>query len=133
MAYKIRDAVFETNSSMNHSFSIHIGDYKTIVCYDEYERDDVYLEESDISEILDNLPIGMLENAVAWRKEQAKKEQKRQELQDKEDELWRKLHDNCRDCVGNGCDDCRGYDIKKTNDDLRRQIEQIQNERAKLY
>lgn len=129
----IRVGAFETNSSNYHSFSIHIGDYKTITCYDEYERDDVYLEESDIDDILEYLPLERLENAVECKKHQLEIEEKYQELNDKEDELWRQLHDNCRDCKGNGCDDCRGCDIKKTNDDLRRQIEQVQNERAKLY
>ena len=57
---QIRNCVFETNSSMTHSFTIHIGDYKEITCYDEYERDDVYLEESDIDEILSSIPTERL-------------------------------------------------------------------------
>lgn len=66
----VRVGAFETNSSNYHSFTIHIGDYTTVTCYDEYERDDVYLENSDIDEILYGLPIEHLEEVIKIRKEQ---------------------------------------------------------------
>lgn len=131
--YNIRVGAFETNSSNYHSFSIHIGDYKTITCYDEYERDDVYLEEGDVDEILDNIPIEKLENAIAYRKNKVEREKKYEELENQANAIWRQIHDNCRDCRGNGCDDCRDCDIKKTNDELRRQLDKIEVEERKLF
>ena len=64
----IRVGAFETNSSNYHSFTIHVGDYMDIVCYDEYERDDIYLQYDDLYEILDHTPLNMLEDAAERKK-----------------------------------------------------------------
>lgn len=63
-----RRGVFETNSSNNHSYTIHIGDYTSITCYSEYKQDDVYLDESNVDEILEYLPTERLEEELKRRK-----------------------------------------------------------------
>ena len=66
--FNIRIGAFETSSSNYHSFTIHIGDYMDIVCYDEYERDNIYFKYDDLYEILDHTPINMLEYAIDRKK-----------------------------------------------------------------
>lgn len=73
--FNIRIGAFETNSSNYHSFVIHIGNYDQISIDCEYEREDVWLEPEDIDDILDNLPIERLENALKRRQEWSKTEQ----------------------------------------------------------
>ena len=132
---EIRNSVFETNSSSTHSYTIHIGSgyyEEKIHCYSGESHDDVYLEDGDIDEILDYLPIERLEEAIKWKKEKLERDKKLEELNKEEDRVWREIHENCQDCVGNGCDDCRGCETKKINDELRRQLENIENEKLKL-
>lgn len=88
---RIRYSVFETNSSNTHSFTIHIGRFGEIHCYDEYERDDIYLEEEDIDSILDYLPTERIEEYL--------KEKKKADEQDK---LWSEyfaICDECKNCI----------------------------------
>lgn len=67
---KLRNSIFETNSSATHSFSVNVEDYTSIVCYSEEERDDVYLSNADIREILSSLPTEMLESELLKRSKQ---------------------------------------------------------------
>lgn len=66
---KVRKSIFETNSSTTHSYTIHVGNYTDVRCYDEYEHEDIDLDDSDICEILYALPIEYLENIIKQRKE----------------------------------------------------------------
>ena len=66
---RLRSSIFETNSSTTHSYTIHVGSYTDIKCYDEYEREDIDLDNSDILEILYALPIEYIENILKLRKE----------------------------------------------------------------
>ena len=89
--YNIRIGAFETNSSNYHSFVIHIGDNVNIDVDCEYEQDDVWLNESDVDEILYHLPIERLEEVIKQRKEQ-----------DTEQELWEEyfsICDQCKNCL----------------------------------
>ena len=65
---KTRKGVFETNSSNNHSYAIYVGDYTSITCHSECEQDDIYLDEEEISEILEALPTERLEEELRRRK-----------------------------------------------------------------
>lgn len=67
--YNIRVGAFETNSSNYHSFVIHIGRYDQIFVESEYEQEDIWLEESDVDEILYHVPIERLEQIIKIRKE----------------------------------------------------------------
>ena len=67
---KLRNNIFETNSSATHSFSVVVEDYTSIVCYSEEEQDDVYLSDEDIREILSSLPTEMLESELLKRSRQ---------------------------------------------------------------
>ena len=67
---KLRNNIFETNSSATHSFSVIVGEYTSIVCYSEEEQDDVYLSNADIREILSDLPTEMLESELLKRSKQ---------------------------------------------------------------
>ena len=67
---RLRNSVFETNSSATHSFSVILGDYTSVICYSEEEREDVYLSNADIREILSSLPTEMLESELLKRSKQ---------------------------------------------------------------
>lgn len=69
MAKQVRRSIFETNSSATHAYTIYAGGYTSFTRYSEEEDpDDVYLDECDIDEILDNLPISKLEEVLKRRK-----------------------------------------------------------------
>lgn len=58
---KARLGIFETNSSATHAFSIVFGDGHCITSYSENEdQDDIYLDESDIDDILRCIPTERL-------------------------------------------------------------------------
>ena len=64
-----RTSVFETNSSATHAFTIYAGDYTSFTRYSEKEDpDDVYLDESDVNEILEYLPTEKLEEELKKRR-----------------------------------------------------------------
>ena len=68
-----RKNLFETNSSSTHAYTVYVGDYTSFTRYSEEEDpDDVYLDECDIDEILDDLPISKLEEALKRRKNDTK-------------------------------------------------------------
>lgn len=67
---KLRNNIFETNSSATHSFSVVFEGYTSIVCSSEEEQDDVYLSDEDIREILSSLPTEMLESELLKRSKQ---------------------------------------------------------------
>jgi len=69
MKRTIRKGVFETNSSATHAFTIYVGDYTYLTRYSEEEDpDDVYLDESDVNEILEYLPTEKLEEELKKRR-----------------------------------------------------------------
>lgn len=121
----VRIGAFETNSSNYHSFVIHIGDDVNIDVDCEYEQDDVWLNESDLDEILYNLPIERLENALKNRKEYAEREEKENKL----NQLWSDYTNVCKDCgPGNGCDDCRYCDKAEQKHKIYLEIQKLQKE-----
>lgn len=67
---RLRNNVFETNSSATHSFSVILGDYTSVICYSEEEQDDVYLSDDDVKEILSDLPTELLESELLKRSKQ---------------------------------------------------------------
>ena len=71
---RTRKNLFETNSSSTHAYSVNISDYTSITRYDEEERDDVYLDENDVINLLDSLPESLLEEALKRRKNGTKEE-----------------------------------------------------------
>ena len=58
---KVRSGIFETNSSATHAFNIYIGDDCVLTSYTEDEDPaDVYLDESDLEDILRCIPTEKL-------------------------------------------------------------------------
>lgn len=117
---QVRLGVFETNSSSTHSFSIHIGDSYSIACYDECERDDVYLEDSDIDDILDSLPIERLENAIKRNQRREEVEKLRESYETQISEI-KSIH--CVNCTFKNCHMC----------DVKNKISEIENKIYALY
>lgn len=64
-----RKGIFETNSSATHAYTIYVGGYTSLIRYSEEEDpDDFYLDESDVNEILENLPTEKLEEELKKRR-----------------------------------------------------------------
>ena len=71
MARSIRNSVFETNSSATHSMTIYLSDYSCYTVRSEglEEDDEIYVPEEEINNLLDHIPLEILEKKVRERKE----------------------------------------------------------------
>ena len=71
--FNIRRSIFETNSSSEHAVCVNIGGYITFDKeLDEY-TEEFYFDDTDIADILSELPTHMLKEELYKRGEDGKK------------------------------------------------------------
>ena len=71
-----RIGVFETNSSSSHSFTVSVCGYKLLKEEDCEPHSNLYLDESDIDQLLDQVPENILREIINKLESKKKKSQK---------------------------------------------------------
>lgn len=68
MKIAVRQGVFETNSSSEHSVSVNLGNFSITRYIDDYD-DEITFSEDEIEDLLHTVPSKMLEKELERRKE----------------------------------------------------------------